>query len=260
MICYEKVLLTSHLDVNVPYFNEKNVMTETTLDARLQWIADQVRPQVFFVDVGSDHARLPIYLVRQQKIASAIATDIASGAVAQGQAHVTEHGLEAQIAVRLGDGLQDMTLPEEADITICGMGADSICAIIAAQPALHQRHTRWLLQAMTDTPLLREFLAHNGFAIETEACVFADGRYYQCMVAVYTGIEDRLSLAEREFGRLNLAQRQPVFLDWVAFRQRRLQKWLPSKQKAGENTAWDEAVLQICTEVLSAQTLDGSGL
>ena len=92
-------------------------MTES-LDARLLWLAEQVRPNVFFIDIGSDHARLPIYLLQSGRITQAVASDIAAGAVAQGQAHVTEQGLAAQIAVRLGNGLQGMNLPTVADIAI----------------------------------------------------------------------------------------------------------------------------------------------
>ena len=46
-------------------------MTET-LDARLLWLAEQVRPNVFFIDIGSDHARLPIYLVQSGRITQAV--------------------------------------------------------------------------------------------------------------------------------------------------------------------------------------------
>lgn len=220
------------------------------LDARLLWIAQQVRSQVFFIDIGSDHARLPIYLVQNGIVAQAIASDVAQGAVEQGRTHVTEYGLEAHIEVRLGNGLERIDLPCEADIAICGMGSDSICAIIDAKPEVKQSGIRLLLQAMTDTPVLRRYLAENGFDIETEACVFADGRYYQCMVAAFTGRFCSLSLAEAELGVVNIEQRSKTFLDYVRKRKQRLEKWLPIKQRAGEDTVEQEALLAIYNEVL----------
>ena len=226
-------------------------MTES-LDARLLWLAEQVRPNVFFIDIGSDHARLPIYLVQSGRITQAVASDIATGAVAQGRAHVTEQGLEAQIAMRLGNGLQGMDLPAVADIAICGMGADSICAIISDQPRVKQGHTRLLLQAMTDTPVLRQYLAAEGFGIEAEDCVYAEGRYYQCMVAAYTGEVRELDVAAAELGELNLRQRSPAFLQSVREREQRLQKWLPIKTKAGQDTALDASLLAVYAQVLSA--------
>ena len=227
-------------------------MTEV-IDARLLWLAEQVRPNVFFIDIGSDHARLPIYLVQSGRITQAVASDIAAGAVAQGQAHVTEQGLAAQIAVRLGNGLQGMNLPTVADIAICGMGADSICTIISDQPRVKQGQTRLVLQAMTDTPVLRQYLAAEGFGIEAEDCVYAEGRYYQCMVAAYTGEVCKLDLAAAELGELNLRQRSPAFLQSVRERERRLQKWLPIKTNAGQDTTVDAALLAVYAQVLAAQ-------
>ena len=227
-------------------------MTEV-IDARLLWVAEQVRPNVFFIDIGSDHARLPIYLLQSGRITQAVASDIAAGAVAQGQAHVTEQGLAAQIAVRLGNGLQGMNLPTVADIAICGMGADSICTIISDQPRVKQGQTRLVLQAMTDTPVLRQYLAAEGFGIEAEDCVYAEGRYYQCMVAAYTGEVRELDVAAAELGELNLRQRSPAFLQSVREREQRLQKWLPIKTNAGQDTTVDKTLLAVYAQVLAAQ-------
>ena len=226
-------------------------MTES-LDARLLWLAEQVRPNVFFIDIGSDHARLPIYLVQSGRITQAVASDIATGAVAQGRTHVAEQGLEAQITMRLGNGLQGMDLPAVADIAICGMGAGSICTIIGEQPRVKQGQTRLLLQAMTDTPVLRQYLATEGFDIEAEDCVYTEGRYYQCMVAVYTGAVRELDVVAAELGELNIQQRSPAFLQSVREREQRLQKWLPIKTKAGQDTTVDAALLAIYAQVLAA--------
>lgn len=224
-------------------------MTES-LDARLLWLAEQVRPNVFFIDIGSDHARLPIYLVQSGRITQAVASDIATGAVAQGRTHVAEQGLEAQITMRLGNGLQGMDLPAVADIAICGMGAGSICTIIGEQPRVKQGQTRLLLQAMTDTPVLRQYLATEGFDIEAEDCVYTEGRYYQCMVAVYTGAVRELDVVAAELGELNIQQRSPAFLQSVREREQRLQKWLPIKTKAGQDTSLDASLLAVYAQVL----------
>ena len=192
-------------------------------------------------------------MVQSGRITQAVASDIAAGAVAQGQAHVTEQGLAAQIAVRLGNGLQGMNLPTVADIAICGMGADSICTIISDQPRVKQGQTRLVLQAMTDTPVLRQYLAAEGFGIEAEDCVYAEGRYYQCMVAAYTGEVRELDVAAAELGELNLRQRSPAFLQSVREREQRLQKWLPIKTNAGQDTTVDKTLLAVYAQVLAAQ-------
>lgn len=226
-------------------------MPSMILNPRLLWIAQQVRPHVFFADIGSDHAYLPMYLVQNGTLTHAIASDVAAGAVSQGQALVAAAGLSAQIQVVLGNGLEHIVLPAVADIAICGMGGEAIVAIVAAKPELKQGNVRLLLQAMTDTAHLRHFLAAQGFAIEKEDCVASDGRIYQCMVAVFTGVVDRLSAVEAELGRRNLQQRSAVFLAHVAKRQQLVQQWLQAKQQAGEDASAEHALLAMYAEVLS---------
>ena len=62
---------------------------------RLETIASLVPVGVAVVDVGTDHAYLPVLLAQQQKIRQAVATDIAAGpcqaaenTVEIGRAHV----------------------------------------------------------------------------------------------------------------------------------------------------------------------------
>ena len=82
--------------------------------------------------------------------------------------------------------------------------------------------------------------------------MYAEGRYYQCMVAVYTGAVRELDVAAAELGELNLQQRSPAFLQSVREREQRLQKWLPIKTKAGQDTALDTSLLAVYAQVLSA--------
>ena len=117
---------------------------------------------------------------------------------------------------------------------------------------MKQGQTRLLLQAMTDTPVLRQYLATEGFDIEAEDCVYTEGRYYQCMVAVYTGAVRELDVVAAELGELNIQQRSPAFLQSVREREQRLQKWLPIKTKAGQDTALDASLLAVYAQVLNA--------
>lgn len=65
------------------------------LDARLAWVASQVRPEVCVIDVGTDHARLPIALVQSGKIQQAIAADVAKQPLQQAQTHIAAADLSA---------------------------------------------------------------------------------------------------------------------------------------------------------------------
>jgi tRNA (adenine22-N1)-methyltransferase len=54
-------------------------MKELELTPRLMAIADQVPPGAKLADVGTDHAYLPVYLLLNGRIQSAVASDVNAG-------------------------------------------------------------------------------------------------------------------------------------------------------------------------------------
>jgi hypothetical protein len=50
-------------------------------------------------------------------------------------------------------------------------------------------------------------------------------------------------VAAAELGELNLRQRSPAFLQSVREREQRLQKWLPIKTNAGQDTTVDASLV-----------------
>ncbi len=73
------------------------------------------------------------------------------------------------------------------------------------------------------------------------------------MVAGCTGEVRELDVAAAELGELNLRQRSPAFLQSVREREQRLQKWLPIKTNAGQDTTVDKTLLAVYAQVLAAQ-------
>ena len=78
------------------------------LSKRLQAVADLVTPGMRLVDVGTDHAYIPIYLTQNGLVPSAIAMDINKGPLERADAHILEHGLDGKIVTRLSDGLVNL--------------------------------------------------------------------------------------------------------------------------------------------------------
>ena len=71
------------------------------LSLRLSAIADLVTEGNRLVDVGCDHGYLPVYLIQQKKIPSAIAMDVRKGPLSRAQEHIRQYGLEEYIQTRL---------------------------------------------------------------------------------------------------------------------------------------------------------------
>ena len=153
------------------------------LDKRLQAVASLVPQGSRFADIGTDHAYLPVWLLEQGVIASAVAGDIAAGPCQAARTTVAMHGAASSIAVRQGSGLAVLR-PGEADcIAICGMGGSTIISILAADMAVAKGAQRLLLQPMAGAAALRRWLVAQGWCITREALVDDEPHFYEIICA-----------------------------------------------------------------------------
>ena len=219
-------------------------MQYDTLNPRLFWIAEHVRRDAVFVDVGTDHAKLPIALIRAGRVARAIASDIGEGPAKVAAARIAEEGLCDAIRVVVCNGLTDLDRFSPTDIAICGMGGETVRGILETADFIRDPRIRLLLQPMTDFALVRRFLASGGFEIVDEDIVSSDGRLYQCLAAEYSGTSYSLSEVEAELGRLNIERRTPTFSAYVRRRRSIVKKCLDGKRRAGADTFTEEALLR----------------
>ena len=96
------------------------------LNARLRAVADFVCGGALVVDVGCDHAILPIELVKENRVKKVIACDIGEGPISSAKKNIEKAELSSVIETRLSDGLKEIS-PDEVDhIVIAGMGGDLI--------------------------------------------------------------------------------------------------------------------------------------
>ena len=145
------------------------------LQPRLQAIADLVPAGSRLVDVGTDHGYLPVWLLRQGKIASAVATDIGAGPLDHARRTARQYGIP--LDCRLCDGLAAVA-PEEGDtVVIAGMGGETILHILSAAPWT-RAGADLLLQPMSKAEVLRRWLVGNGYQILRERLVEDKGILY----------------------------------------------------------------------------------
>ena len=95
-------------------------MQKKTISQRLERVAAFVPNGAKLLDVGSDHAYLPIYLIQQGRIEKALAGEVVEGPFQSAQKNVAEHGLTEQIKVRLANGLAALEAEDQIDtIVMC---------------------------------------------------------------------------------------------------------------------------------------------
>lgn len=179
------------------------------LPPRLLAIAGFVPPGRRVVDVGTDHAWLPIYLVKQGISPSALAGDLHTGPFEVAKEAVAEAGLADRVDVRLGDGLTIVS-PGEAEVAvIAGMGGGTIREILKNSIDTATHLARLILQPMVDAGALRIWLAQNGWRMIDEALVEESGTIYE-VIAVERGREEETDPLLLEIGPRLVEKKDPL--------------------------------------------------
>ena len=158
-----------------------------TLTKRLSLIASLVPENSNVCDVGTDHAYLPIMLIKSKKARRVIATDIRPLPLENARKNIALSGVVG-IETRLCDGLSSVKKSEADTVIIAGIGGEVISGII--------KRTGWLklsppvlliLQPTTSPEILRRCLYENGFEISDETAVEENGKVYSVIRSIYTG-------------------------------------------------------------------------
>ena len=158
-----------------------------TLDARLQAVADWVRPGGVVADIGCDHGQLICYLLASGKTPRGYACDIHAMPLQQAQKTASRFALTDRITFVRTDGLHGLPGHQLDTLVMAGMGGDLIARILTDVPWTRQPGRQYLLQPMTKPHALRQVLDAAGFAIVRERAV-ASGRFlYPVLEAAYTG-------------------------------------------------------------------------
>lgn len=175
-------------------------MSLGALNARLFSVAELVGQGAVFADIGTDHAHLPIFLLREKRIERAICSDINKGPLESAERNAKEAGLSEKMEFVLTDGAAALSGKGINCYAICGMGGELIAEIIAKAPEFKNPGVSLILQPMTRQAYLRKFLAENGFDITLESYSSEGHRHYVAMLVSYTGICRTLSETEAEIG------------------------------------------------------------
>lgn len=216
-------------------------MNEHTLSMRLERVAAHVPNGARLADIGSDHAYLPVALVRRGVIDAALAGEVATTPFQAAERTVRDNGLEQQITVRLADGLAAIEARGGITaISLCGMGGETIRDILEAGKAHLSGAERLILQPNGGEQPLRLWLMRNGYRIVSEELLHENRFYYEIIVAeradpvVYTA-------EQLFFGPLLMQARSQVFLAKWQRALRLRQKTLAAFERA---QAVPEAKLQ----------------
>ena len=179
------------------------------LRERLTKVANFVPKDSKICDVGSDHAYLPVYLIQNNQITSAIAGEVVEGPFLSAKQTVRDYRMEDHIEVRFGDGLQILSKEDEVTaVTICGMGGELISRILEAGYSgshLNGRE-RLILQPNVAERFVREWLMNHSYQIVEETVVSDNHRLYEIIVAEPSNEQVEYTELELKYGPILLKE------------------------------------------------------
>lgn len=187
------------------------------LKGRLLSVAEMVPPSRCVVDVGTDHGKLPVWLVKRGIAESAIVTDISAASLKKAEALIRAHGLEDMIEARVGDGLS-VIHPGEADtVIIAGVGGVLIRDILKSAPQVTSTVKTFVLQPMKSQGLLRKWLVDNGYAIVDESLAREKDKFYEVMV-VQQGKQHIHHDVYYDIGYMLIKKQHPLLKEFIEYK------------------------------------------
>lgn len=155
------------------------------LSKRIRDICECVNQGESIADIGTDHAYVPMLLIKQGVIDKAIMSDISEGSLTKAyETFELSHLPIINENFRIGDGLDNIKASEVDDIIIAGLGGYTIIDILSKDDAKSKSFKKLILQPRKYSGSLRKFLLTHGWKIDLEK-LSPEGKFV-CEIIVAT--------------------------------------------------------------------------
>lgn len=214
------------------------------LQGRLYSIVQLVPRGSIIADIGTDHAYVPIHLVKENICPKVIATDISEGPLLQAKKNIKKNELQNKIETRLGPGLEPLK-PNEVDIVIiAGIGGRNIVEIINDKRDVIDSLEFLILQPMTQQAELRYKLFETDYRIIDEIVVKDQNHFYEIIVVKKSKPSIRYDKIDILVGPVLRYKKDITTLKYHKFRKRKLLKIIEHVKQT--NTLESQKALHHC--------------
>lgn len=140
---------------------------------RIKALASLVDKDSKLIDIGTDHALLPIYLYENKITKNVTGSDISSNALEFAKVNLEKHKLSDNIKLIVSDGFDN--LDDEYDTAvISGMGTDTIKKILDRE----NLPKKLIISSHKNVDKLRLFMNKKGYKITKEIIIKDNNIYY----------------------------------------------------------------------------------
>ena len=194
---------------------------------RLLKIANHIQEGMIVADIGTDHAFLPVYLMKNKMAKKAYACDVVKGPLEAAKKSIQEANLQQQIDIILSDGFENVPLDANVAV-IAGMGYHTAVKILEDAKERLPHFEQIFIEINKDVQRLRQYISDHNYTIRNEYVVEERGFFY-IIIEMDCTFHEAYAKEEILYGTASL------FLDdeFPAYQQKRIEqiKALLSKVK-----------------------------
>lgn len=185
------------------------------LKPRLAEVANCILPESKVVDIGTDHAYLPVYLIEQGICRKVIGVEKNPRNLQKAQKNVNLFNLGSKVELRLGDGFNALYPDDYAEVAvIAGLGGRTISKVMQEGSSKLEQFDYFILQPMSDIYLLRRWLIAHNFRISSERLAEEKDRFYE-IILVEPGKQSISDPVILEIGPGLLERRDPLLIPYL---------------------------------------------
>ena len=190
------------------------------LNNRLLAVASLVKPNSVVLDVGTDHAYLPIYLLKEKICKNAIASDISKGALEGAKKNVKKY--HSKVKLVLSDGLCGINDYYDT-LIISGMGTKTIIEILKNQ----KLPDNIILSSNNNLFELRKFMNSINYVIKKEIVINENDKFYD--IIAYDKGKEVLNRKQLLFGK----SKDQTYYQYLYNKNKELLKKVNFRKKIG---------------------------
>ena len=160
-------------------------MNNIKLSIRLENIISMVDRSHKVIDIGTDHALVPIELIRRDISDHVIASDIHDKPLLIARDNISYHGYSKYIEVVQSDGLISVDTTNTDIAIMAGMGGNTIIEILEKAKDRLSDISKFILAPQSEISSVRRYLRDIYMDIIDEKMIKEDSKFYIIIKAIY---------------------------------------------------------------------------